>query len=541
MTTPAPQTATATPGEREPVPPGAPPGAPPEGTPFHSALETEWARTATAEGHRQSRSESPSSAISHRTPVHRARSAEAGTSTPSPLSLSRTAGDGAGVASTAVAAPCASDPAATSTPAPLTPSSTAGAGGPGSALAPAALNDPSADVLAGNNPAANTPANDPAANTPANDPAASAGGNEPDASSTRNAGDGSSVFPATTALEGSPADATGASATLRATGLPPAEGAPPIADSTALPASGDAATSGVGHDPSATHGTASPLPAGASATPHAGARTAGGGWVREGALAGGGGWTREGTHAGVGNGWSPPAGAHGTVAPQGLRSAGGANAHDKLWVPDPAQASPGGDAAAGGVGTAGLGGLAAGSDTASTSATPGADAQGPLLDYGVGLQQAIETLHGTIQLAARQGLTQARIALEPEGLGEIRVHLTQTTQGLLARVTAETPVAAQALAAAHAELRQTLSSLGLNLARLDVGRHGHSATQDGSTALGGGGRGGSGGGEASARGARSGRADATAVPPASVPDHEVTTDAQPAPAPSRGALLDVLV
>ena len=173
------------------------------------------------------------------------------------------------------------------------------------------------------------------------------------------------------------------------------------------------------------------------------------------------------------------------------------------------------------MGAAAVGVLAEGSGSAQASATAGADPQGPLLDYGVGLQQAIETLHGTIQLAARQGLSQARIALEPEGLGEIRIHLTQTAQGLLARVTAETPAAAQALAAAHAELRQSLSSLGLNLARLDIGRHGHSTAQGGDTALGGGGRdGAAGGGEASSRGARSGQTAAIAAP----------TDPTPTPA-----------
>ena len=104
----------------------------------------------------------------------------------------------------------------------------------------------------------------------------------------------------------------------------------------------------------------------------------------------------------------------------------------------------------------------------------------------MGLQQAIESLHGTIQLAARQGLSQARISLQPEELGEIRINLTQTAQGLLARVTAETPVAAQALAAAHAQLRQSLSSLGINLARLSVGRHGHPPPRTGARPQGGG-------------------------------------------------------
>ncbi len=91
----------------------------------------------------------------------------------------------------------------------------------------------------------------------------------------------------------------------------------------------------------------------------------------------------------------------------------------------------------------------------------------PVLSYGVGLQQAIETVHATIELAARQGLSQARIALNPEELGEIRIHLSQSTQGLIARVTADTPAAAQALAEGHAELRQSLESLGLTALHMD--------------------------------------------------------------------------
>jgi flagellar hook-length control protein FliK len=108
-------------------------------------------------------------------------------------------------------------------------------------------------------------------------------------------------------------------------------------------------------------------------------------------------------------------------------------------------------------------------------AAPGAGESGgsegavPTLGYGVGLQQAIEAVNATIELAARGGLAQARIALEPEELGEIRIHLTQTASGLLARVTADSPAAAQALAAGHLELRQSLSSAGLSLARLEIG------------------------------------------------------------------------
>jgi Flagellar hook-length control protein FliK len=520
MTTPAAQTTATVADGREPTPPGAPPGAPPEGAPFQSALETEQARTATAEGQQQSHSERPCSATSHSTPVHRARSA--------------------GVVSSSTV------------PAPLSPSSTAGTGLPSGALAPPCEDDPAANTPAASIPSANDPtASTPAASDPAVDiPAATITAGEPDTSAAHNTGAGASVLPAARASEGSPAAAKGAGAVPGAhTGALPSSDSAAIAENPALPTSGGAVTSWVGHDSStsqdkASQDKASPLPpraAAAGAALGATART-------EGASTGGGGWTQEGTNAGGGD-WTQ-AGAHRAVEQQYLRSAGAAGAHDKLWVPDPALTSPGagagggtatGGTATGGVGAAGTGVLAAGSGSAQAFATPGADPQGPLLDYGVGLQQAIETLHGTIQLAARQGLSQARIALEPEGLGEIRVHLTQTAQGLLARVTAETPVAAQALAAAHAELRQSLSSLGLNLARLDVGRHGHATAQGGGTALGGGGRdGATGGGEASSRGTRSGQTDATATPSDPAPGDEVQTNAQPEPAPLRGALIDVL-
>ena len=101
----------------------------------------------------------------------------------------------------------------------------------------------------------------------------------------------------------------------------------------------------------------------------------------------------------------------------------------------------------------------------------------PVLSYGVGLQQAIEAVHATIELATRQGLTQARIALSPAELGEIRIHLSQSTQGLIARVTADTPAAAQALAENHSELRQSLDSLGLTALHMDGSTFSQAGTQ----------------------------------------------------------------
>jgi flagellar hook-length control protein FliK len=104
--------------------------------------------------------------------------------------------------------------------------------------------------------------------------------------------------------------------------------------------------------------------------------------------------------------------------------------------------------------------------TATITATPNAPPQTPA---GVPMQDMIDSIRATIEIATRQGSTQARIALQPEELGHISIHLSQTSEGLLARVTADTPAGAQALASSRAELHQSLSSLGGTLLRLDIG------------------------------------------------------------------------
>src|SRR5580692_6952921 len=60
MSPTAPQPIPTAPGGREPISTGAPPGAPPGGQPFQRTLETEWARTAIAEGQQQNPSQEPS-------------------------------------------------------------------------------------------------------------------------------------------------------------------------------------------------------------------------------------------------------------------------------------------------------------------------------------------------------------------------------------------------------------------------------------------------------------------------------------------------
>jgi len=95
------------------------------------------------------------------------------------------------------------------------------------------------------------------------------------------------------------------------------------------------------------------------------------------------------------------------------------------------------------------------------------------------MQEMIESIHATIGLAVRQGISQARIALQPAELGEIRVHLSQTSDGLIARVTADTPAAAQALAGGRSELHHSLSTLGTSLLRLEIGSSGHPGERQG--------------------------------------------------------------
>lgn len=113
---------------------------------------------------------------------------------------------------------------------------------------------------------------------------------------------------------------------------------------------------------------------------------------------------------------------------------------------------------------------------------------------GVPMQEIIDSIGATIELAARQGIAKARIELQPEELGHISIRLSQTSEGLRARVSADTPAGAQALSQGRSELRQSLSSLGLSLLQLDIGssgqpqtgeEHGRFATNaDGSSALG---------------------------------------------------------
>ena len=109
--------------------------------------------------------------------------------------------------------------------------------------------------------------------------------------------------------------------------------------------------------------------------------------------------------------------------------------------------------------------------SAGTDVTPDIGAS-PLSVPGVPMQEMIDSIGATIELAARQGIAKARIELQPEELGHISIRLSQTSEGLRARVTADTPAGAQALNQGRSELRQSLSSLGLSLLQLDIGSSG---------------------------------------------------------------------
>jgi flagellar hook-length control protein FliK len=106
-----------------------------------------------------------------------------------------------------------------------------------------------------------------------------------------------------------------------------------------------------------------------------------------------------------------------------------------------------------------------------TAAAPEADMSAQV-SAGVPMQEMIDSIHATVAMAARQGIAQARIELQPPELGQISIRLNQTSAGLSARLSADTPAGVQALAQGGTELRQSLSSLGVSLLRLDIGSFG---------------------------------------------------------------------
>jgi flagellar hook-length control protein FliK len=75
-------------------------------------------------------------------------------------------------------------------------------------------------------------------------------------------------------------------------------------------------------------------------------------------------------------------------------------------------------------------------------------------------------------VASSGGVTHARIALHPESLGSVDVHIRSTAEGLVARVVAHTNEAVQTLQQSANDLRQSLEDQGLNVMSLDIGTAG---------------------------------------------------------------------
>jgi flagellar hook-length control protein FliK len=90
----------------------------------------------------------------------------------------------------------------------------------------------------------------------------------------------------------------------------------------------------------------------------------------------------------------------------------------------------------------------------------------------VTLQEAADAVKATFTAANQAGISSARISLTPESLGGIKISLTQTPDGLIARVTADHADAAQTLQQNAGDLKRSLEQSGMSLLRLDIGSSG---------------------------------------------------------------------
>ncbi len=113
----------------------------------------------------------------------------------------------------------------------------------------------------------------------------------------------------------------------------------------------------------------------------------------------------------------------------------------------------------------------------------------PLAGAAVSLPRAVEAVRATVELAARQGISQARIQLSPASLGGLRIQLRQTPGGLVARIVADHADAAQTLTQGGDDLRRSLQQAGIPLARLDIEASDQPGTQASNPDPGGGGHG----------------------------------------------------
>ncbi len=562
MTAPAPASSTLTPPRVAPPSGGAaPPGAPPDGPPFQSALE-ESARTASAEGQQQSRQSlsggrhaaafsqpadakaSASSGARHA----RGESAFAGASFVRPGADSHTtAATPAGTAqSTPVPEPATSDSPAT-TPGPTIAGEQSAAALPLAAAGNASVTGLSGTTPAGTRTGTKLPAMAAAPTAVTPEPSATAA----DSIATPSAGMSSSAesgaLPATANAHGEPTTAGAPELASPPSSTPVVASAPSTA-----PAAGTSNASSTSALPTPQPNTPTTgVPAPAAGAPGADASAARSAHPAAAPL------------AAAPSIPTPPRGASSATSARGLR----------LDVASDAPTAPAAPAAPGSPATptGSMPALTQTVDPAAASSTPAASGTGqsvatpavapppgdaaPLADsfapaqpasapsddptpasgYGVDLQQTIEAVHTTIELATRQGLSQARIALAPAELGEIRIHLSQSASGLVARLTADTSAGAQALNEGRAELRSSLSSLGLSAMHLDTsafqsGAHGQ-AHQSAQRSL----------DPGLARRARTGEGEGGDTDSESDTDTTQLPDSPSgAPRSSRGALVDVL-
>jgi flagellar hook-length control protein FliK len=160
--------------------------------------------------------------------------------------------------------------------------------------------------------------------------------------------------------------------------------------------------------------------------------------------------TQTGSHGGSGSEAHGQAAAQQGAAPAGASGSSQAQAQSVQVVTAPV---------AGGNGSAGT-----------QAAAPGLP-EG-LVRTSVRLQEAVDAVRATFTAAAGTGISTARISLEPASLGGIKISLSQTADGLVARVTTDHPEAAQTLQQSAGDLRRSLEASGLSLLRLDIGSSG---------------------------------------------------------------------
>jgi flagellar hook-length control protein FliK len=143
----------------------------------------------------------------------------------------------------------------------------------------------------------------------------------------------------------------------------------------------------------------------------------------------------------------------------------------------------------------------------------------------VRLQDAVGAVQATFTAANQAGVSSARITLSPASLGGITISLSQTQDGLVARVTADHPEAAQTLAQSAGDLKRSLEQSGLSLLRLDIGSTGQQSLASFT---------GGGGGQS----AGNGQTHSQAAADLADDEHEPATET--ATTSSSGALVDVL-